>query len=59
MELLEALKVIRDECKKHSRCKMCPLRSYDDKLCTITANINPDNWKFADEDTDEVPRLFK
>ena len=59
MELLEALKVIRGECKKHDRCVTCPLRTYNGDSCMISEPINPDGWKFAGENTGEAPRLFK
>lgn len=46
MELLEALKVIRDECTKTRFCKNCPLRTEileDGHTCSVTATT-PNTW---------------
>lgn len=54
MELLEALKVIREECKKHVNCGMCPMRT-DNTECALRKNY-PQNWTLSCDC--ETPRLF-
>lgn len=58
MDLIEALKVIREECKKHTNCETCHLRDYDGGGCCITRT--PENWELScDDDVQKkVPRLF-
>lgn len=58
--LLEALQVIRGECKQHETCRDCPLRKEPLEVgqnnCSV-AEINPMYWNLK---TDiEIPRLFK
>ena len=55
-ELEKALKFIRDECKSHSACKECPLRTYSGGSCCIRDGATPENWKFKGEEADN--RLF-
>lgn len=59
MELLEALKVIKEECEKHLKCSECPLRTKSscEHLCGIKEN-NPDRWKLKNEDI-RIPRVFE
>lgn len=54
MDLLEALKVIVNECKKHDTCDSCPMRDKFDE-CALQ-NDPPDDWVFKDNEV--VPRLF-
>lgn len=59
MELLEALRVIKEECTKTRFCKNCPLRTEileDGRTCSVMA-VTPNNWNI--KEFDEVPRLFK
>lgn len=57
MELLEALKVIRDECNSHpDTCSVCPLREYSGG-CTLLQQ-RPEKWKFKGEEPEELERLF-
>lgn len=37
MELIEALKIIREECNKHTECKQCPLRYKYEIDCSINS----------------------
>ena len=46
--LLNALKVIRTECKKHENCHDCPLCS--DEGCKLKID-GPKNWVLANEKT--------
>ena len=55
MELLEALKVIKETCCKAKHCERCPLRSYDDG-CYVQENP-PESWTFQTEDV--PPRVFE
>ena len=55
MDLLEALRVIKDECDKHLECYTCPMRDVDEAECTL-GKIDPCNWGFIDEEV--APRLF-
>ena len=50
MNLIEALKIIRDECNNHPTCYTCPMRNnkYGDDKCYITTN-NPAEWEFKSE----------
>lgn len=41
-KLLEALKVIKEECKKHDNCKMCAL-SKSHNECGVN-DSSPDEW---------------
>ena len=52
MELLEALKTIREECEKHI-CRNCPMRTHNDR-CAIREKF-PSDWKLR---CDGIPRLF-
>ena len=50
-ELIDALHVIQDECKKHdgeNGCKACPLRSERDNECAVT-EWTPNTWKINDK----------
>ena len=60
MDLEQALKTIRETCKKQSNCRACPLRRKELKAseenCMITDKI-PESWELkSDENTDN--RLF-
>lgn len=46
MELLEALKTIRKECKNHDKCAVCPMHDKDrPDQCGITYGVvNPSEW---------------
>lgn len=57
MELLEALKTIRRECRNHKHCDDCSMRSGDETLCMITV-LPPSMWAFAGEN-DTPKRLFE
>ena len=51
-KLLEALKVIRDECRKHDvfDCSECPLFDYDNKGCRVVDGIDyPRDWYLKEE----------
>lgn len=56
MELLEALKVIKDECGKHGRCEECPLRTevIEPGIACEIRRVSPNCWNLSD-----APRLFK
>lgn len=56
MELLDALKMIRDECKKHDECAKCPLRDRDDLCYLEESGDTPNAWVFIDDVP--TPRLF-
>lgn len=51
-ELIKALHVIQDECKKHQKgngCIDCPM-SYDDgAIVCCVSDLDPHNWKINDE----------
>ena len=54
-ELIDALHVIQDECKKHDKdggCKECPLQ-YEEGLCYIS-DWTPNAWRI----NDKVQRAF-
>lgn len=55
MELIEALIVIRDECKKHDNCEECPLRDSENNACSLPT-ASPCNWDLRTDYI--VPRLF-
>lgn len=59
MELIEALIVIRDECKKHDNCEECPLRDSENNACSLptsSQSIYPCDWDLR---TDYIaPRIF-
>lgn len=59
MDLNEALKVIREECKKYETCLQCPLRvAGGSNRCHVT-NYAPENWELvSDNSADVTPRLF-
>lgn len=56
-DLVTALKVIRDECKRHEDCPTCPLRTLDNR-CSIVSLLTPEGWEFAEEKF-VAPRVFK
>lgn len=57
MELLEALKTIRDECSTHNNCQRCPLRSKsDDDSCGLKERY-PSEWDLLDDGV-TIPKLF-
>ena len=49
-ELIKALHVIKDECKKHDLgdCAECPLSNEDACMCKIKEKL-PANWTINDE----------
>ena len=50
-ELIKALHVIQDECRKYSAkdsCGDCPLSTENGRLCCVT-DLIPDQWKINDE----------
>ena len=49
-KLIEALKVIKEECEKHDVCKECPFGSGDGFVCCVE-DTTPDNWKINDKPT--------
>lgn len=57
--LLEALKLIRETCKKQELCKTCPMRKADNN-CPFLKGFGkrPDHWKFKGEEEDEPVRIF-
>ena len=42
MNTLEALKVIREECKKHESCRKCPIRA-EENGCMLDRSDLPAN----------------
>lgn len=48
--LLEALRVIKNECEKHDHCKECPLGSGDGYVCCVS-DTEPESWKINDKPT--------
>jgi hypothetical protein len=48
-ELIEALHIIKDECKKHdgSACGECPMWSDEGNCCCVT-DVEPSLWKIND-----------
>ena len=48
IELVKALHVIQDECKKHEDCDDCPMSMDEIHMCSVT-DLSPDNWKINDE----------
>lgn len=59
MELLEALKTIRDECSTHDQCKCCPLRSKtNESSCSLDIREHaPADWELIGDDA-TIPKLF-
>ena len=57
-DLLSALKMIREECKKHNNCPTCPLRNRFDG-CSMDG-ARPEGWLFKNERAEDgvVPRFF-
>ena len=59
MELIDALKVIQQECVKNNNCTKCPLRNADDyngdSYCHLRTYI-PSNWKLVEP---IIPRVFE
>ena len=56
MELLDALRLIREECKKHESCELCPLRSKFNDDCALGESDQPANWDLYEDTT--VPKLI-
>ena len=57
MELLEALNIIKETCKRHETCVICPLRENNDDgafRCYILYHNDPSTWKIT-----ECPRAFE
>lgn len=54
-EILDALKLIKDECESTATCRACPFR--DEPGCAIRG-ANPHDWDLDDEDP-ETWRAFK
>lgn len=56
-EIINALKVIKDECGQYEECENCPF--YNEKIyCAIRdPDENPSQWDIAEET--EVWRAFK
>jgi hypothetical protein len=48
-KLLEALKVIKEECKKHDSCSTCPMSVRGD-ACGID-DSSPNDWKLVPRTT--------
>ena len=46
-KLLEALKLIRDECKQHDNCKECPMWALHTCVCGV--DNTPREWRVRDE----------
>ena len=59
--LLEALKLIKNECSSHSECKTCPMRvkniGQDEYMCYLRTK-NPLCWTFKEDVPQEKPRVF-
>ena len=60
MRLDEALRVIRDECRKHRNCVKCPLRRPDDKdRCSVTNSTTPEKWQLLTDPVEEPELMFR
>ena len=59
-ELEKALRVIKEECEKHTKCEKCPLR--DGGILTGTKcylrNHNPEDYFFESDTSPESKRIF-
>ena len=55
-DLEQALKVIREECKKHKNCPTCPLRNEEDG-CYIHENM-PNEWALKSDVKYDLSRVF-
>ena len=55
-DLIKALRLIREECKSHTKCEECPLRNSDNKHCVINNGANPEDWRLVGDDNDD--RVF-
>lgn len=45
-KLLEALKLIREECEKHTECKSCPMYDVEQQECGLF--FSPRKWEIRD-----------
>ena len=57
MELIEAIRTLRDECIKYDYCEECPLRTYDNKKCMLHQST-PDAYTLVGDKVDKTPRIF-
>lgn len=49
-KLLEALKVIREECTNHDNCRDCLLHDPKNAQICVFKGLNPEDWKlYGDE----------
>lgn len=53
-EIIKALELIKNICKKHENCNTCPLGTYD--KCCMIQDRNPEDWKI--NDTNQIWRAF-
>lgn len=56
MDLIDALKLIREVCTAQERCLVCPMRSCSNGC--VLQNIPPDEWVFECE-SGKAKRLFE
>ena len=52
-KIIDALQVIKNECKAHSRCSYCPF--YTDDTCRIKY-VDPEKWQL---ESNYIWRAFK
>ena len=61
-EIINALKVIKDECADHERCKHCPFGD-DGDSCNLVDLVDtdsiPSEWKIAELPPPETWRALK
>lgn len=55
----EALRTIREECKKYQRCSLCPLRAQDNTHCMVVRaeGQSPNTWVLKSDEIN-TDRLF-
>ena len=52
IDLEKALRVIREECRSHTRCEECPLRDSDNRGCVIRNGQHPEDWRLVSDDNE-------